>query len=88
MNRLSRDTNPLAEKFLIGLIRRKSVPQKLSQLQAISSLVIQLSKNALQKTNTTMTKHELNLLFVKLNYGETLFAKLSKHSNKIKNETK
>jgi hypothetical protein len=83
-----RDTNPKAEKFLIDLIKQKSIPRKLSQMQALSSLIIRLSKNAIRKTNQTLSEHDLNMLFVKYNYGETIFRKLCKYIDKINNETK
>ncbi len=88
MKQLSRDTNSSAENFLIELVRKKSVPQRLVFMQALSSLAINLSKNALKKANASMTNDERNLLFVKLNYGENLFKKLSEHIRKILDESK
>lgn len=85
---LSPDTNPKTEEVLISLIRKKSIPQRLSQLESLSSLVIQLSKRALARANPKMTERELKMLFVKLNYGENLFKAIDKFYSKIENETK
>ncbi|MCH7770235.1 MAG: hypothetical protein IIA49_04355, partial [Bacteroidetes bacterium] len=72
----SSDTNPEAEKVLINLIRSKSIPERLSRLVSLSSLTIRLSKRGIARANPGKSKHELDLLFVKLHYGETLFKKL------------
>jgi hypothetical protein len=67
------DTNLEVEKVLIDLIRQKSIPQKLSVLGSLSSLVIQLSKRAIARKNPALKKREINLLFVKFHYGESLY---------------
>ena len=72
----SSDTNPEAEKVLISLIRSKSTPERLSQLMSLSSLTIRLSKRGIARANPGSSKQELDLLFVKHHYGETLFNKL------------
>ncbi len=72
----SSDTNPEAEKVLISLIQSKSIPERLSRLESLSSLTIQLSKRGITRANPDKSKQELDLLFVKLHYGETLFNKL------------
>lgn len=72
----SPDTNPEAEKVLISLIRSKSIPERLSRLESLSSLTIRLSKRGIARANPGKSKQELDLLFVKLHYGETLFNKL------------
>ena len=73
---LSSDTNPEAEKVLISLIRSKSIPERLSRLESLSSLTIRLSKRGIARANPDKSKKEIDLLFVRLHYGETLFNKL------------
>ena len=72
----SSDTNPEAEKVLINLIRSKSIPERLSRLGSLSSLTIRLSKRGITRANPDKSKKEIDLLFVKLHYGETLFINL------------
>ena len=72
----SSDTNPEAEKVLISLIRSKSIRERLSRLESLSSLTIRLSKRGITRANPGKSKQELDLLFVKHHYGEILFNKL------------
>ena len=72
----SSDTNPEAEKVLISLIRSISIPERLSRLESLSSLTIRLSKRGIARANPNKSKKELDLLFIKQHYGETLFNKL------------
>jgi len=72
----SSDTNPEAEKVLISLMRSKSIPERLSRLESLSSLTIRLSKRGIARANPGKNKQELDLLFVKQHYGETLFNEL------------
>lgn len=78
----SSDTNPETEKVLIRLIRSKSTPERLFQLMSLSSLTIRLSKRGIARANPGKSKQELDLLFVKQHYGETLFNKLKQFSLK------
>jgi hypothetical protein len=72
----SSDTNPEAEKILISLVQSKSIPERLSQLESLSSLTIRLSKRGIARANPDKNKHELDLLFIKHHYGENLYNKL------------
>jgi len=73
MKTQSADTNPIVEEKLINILRQTSIPKRLSKLYSLSSLAIQLSKRALARKNPQMSKQELDLLFVKLNYGEKFY---------------
>ena len=88
MNPLLSDTNQKAEKVLIDLIRQKSTSERLRQMESISSLVMQLSKRAIARNNKGKIKQELDLLFVKINYGEELYEKVRNYLIKINNEKK
>ncbi len=72
----SSDTNPEAEKVLINLIQSKSIPERLSRLESLSSLTIRLSKRGIARANPGKSKLELDLIFIRLHYGETLYNKL------------
>ncbi len=80
------DTNPEAEKILIKLIRQKSIPERLAQMESLTSLVIQLSKRAIARNNINKGKRELDLLFLELHYGEELSNKVRQYFEKISNE--
>ncbi len=82
------DTNPKVEKYLIDLIRKSSIQQRLSKLESLSSLTLQLSKRALARANPNMSKRELDLLFVKYYYGEDLYNKVNQFFQKMKYEEK
>jgi hypothetical protein len=72
----SRDTNPEAEKFLISLLRKKSISEKLDQVFSFSSSIINLSKRAISRANSNLSEQEKDLLFVKYHYGKELADKL------------
>lgn len=82
------DTNPKIEDIQINLMQQKSVPQKFAVIDSLSSLTIRMSKRAIARKNPNLSKRELNLLFVKFNYGEELYEKVSKHLPKSSHEDK
>lgn len=79
------DTNPKVEDVLINLIRQKSIPERLAQTESLTSLVIRLSKRAIARNNIGKDKRELDLLFIKLHYGEELAGKVRKYLKNISN---
>lgn len=78
----SLDTSKQFEEIYINLLRKKSVVQKLKQMEDISSFVLRLSKKAIREANLTLNEDELRLLFVKLSYGDELYNKLKLFLNK------
>jgi len=60
-------------------LRNKTIAQKIKQIESISSFVIGLSKKAIRDANPTLSKLELNLLFVKLHYGDALYIKIKNY---------
>ena len=82
------DTKPAIEEILISLIRSKSIPERLSKFESLTSLVLNLSKRAISRKNPNLTKQELDLLFVKYHYGEELYEKLKLYLFKTANEQK
>ena len=73
------DTNPSAEEALINLIRKKSINERLSQVESLTSLVLQLSRRAITRANPGKNKRELDLLFIKYHYGEDLSDKVRRY---------
>ena len=76
MKTQSRDTHPKAEAVLIGLIRQASVAKRISRMRSLSRTILRLSKRAIAKANPGLSKQELDILFVKIHYGEDLANRL------------
>ena len=79
------DTSRQFEDIYLNLIRQRTITQKFKQVESISSLVIRLSKKAIRDANPTFSKTDLDLLFIKLNYGDALHDKLKKYFSKLQN---
>lgn len=88
MKALLTNNDQKIEKILIKLIKGKSITERLKNVGALTSLVIRLSKRAIARSNTGKNKCELDLLFVKLHYGEELFEKVKLYLLKYSNEKK
>ena len=73
------DTNPDAEKKQISLIRKMSVREKFSQVCSLSSVIMQLSKRAIARANSNLSKKEIDLLFIEYHYGKDLAARVKKY---------
>jgi len=86
MKPLLSDTDKKVEKILIDIIKQKSIPERLKQMGNLTSLVMQLSKRAIARNNIKKDKLELNMLFVKLHYGEELSNNVRRHLIKISYE--
>ena len=82
MKTQSADTDPIIEEKLISILRECSVPERLSRVFNMMSLTRQLSFRALRRKNPTVTKQQLDLLFVKINYGEELYKRLNNYFSK------
>jgi len=68
----SADTAVRSEQVLLGLLRKKSPAEKIAQGRALSQLIIGLSRRALARANPEKSEAELDLLFIRLHYGEEL----------------
>lgn len=78
MKTQSKDTSVKAEEFLIGLLRSVSVSKKISKVQSLTSAIMKLSKRAIKRVNPELDEKELNILFVRYNYGNKLAEKFQK----------
>jgi len=79
MRTQSADTNPIVEEKLINIIKESSIQKRLSLFFHLSSLTKKLSYRALVRKNPKMNKQEIDLLFIKLNYGEIMHDKVKKY---------
>jgi hypothetical protein len=79
MGKYISDTNPETEEILIDLLRKKTIPERLSHVLSITSLTLDLSKRAIARNNPEKSRRELDILFVKYHYGEELAEKVNKY---------
>jgi hypothetical protein len=70
------DTHPAAEKVQIELFRRATGAQKITQMRSLTSLVIGLSRRGIARANPHLDRHEVDMLWVELNYGKDLAERL------------
>ena len=68
----SPDTSSQAEKVQIELIRESSVSMRISKVRSLSQTAMYLSRRAIQRTNPSLSKREVDLAFVANHYGENL----------------
>lgn len=76
------DTNLAVEIKLIDMIRKLTTSQRMLKSFSLSSTVINLSKRAINRANPNKDKTELDLIFVKLHYGNELADKLKLYLQK------
>lgn len=82
----SPDTNPEIEKVQISLIRKASISKRLSRARSLSQSVIQLSRRAIQRANSSLSQEELNLLFLAVHYGTDLSFSVGEYLRKRDHE--
>jgi transcription initiation factor IIF auxiliary subunit len=73
MRTQSPDTSEEIEKKLIEETRKLTTAQKFAQVSSMSQFVANLSKRAIKRANPNATKRELDLIFVRLHYGEKIY---------------
>ncbi|HUS38376.1 MAG: hypothetical protein WBF93_09690 [Pirellulales bacterium] len=74
------DTHPDADAMQIELLRQASISQRLMMMRSMTSVVVQSSRRACQRANPGLTRQELDLLFVHLNYGRDLADRVRQRS--------
>ena len=82
MTTQSADTHPGAENVLLELQRRKSPAEKLNQVRSLSRVAIALAKRAIARANRELGEREVDLLFIRLHYGEPLARRVSEYLKK------
>jgi hypothetical protein len=78
----SSDTRARSEKVLLGLLRNKSPAEKLDQVRSLSQIVIGLSRRAISRANMDKDAAEVDLLFIRLHYGEPLARRVAEYRRK------
>jgi hypothetical protein len=82
MTTQSADTHPGAEKVLIELQRGMSPAEKLNQVRSQSRVTIALAKRAIARANRELGEQEVDLLFIRLHYGEPLAQRVKEYLKK------
>ena len=72
MRTQSRDTNPAIEKVQIELLRKASVARRLELAFSLSQAALELAREGIRMANPGVSKENLDLIFVELNYGKEL----------------
>ena len=82
MKTQSIDTHPQIEKIQIALLKKQNAAQKFARVCSLSQTTMQLSKRAIARTNQSLDTKQLNLLFIRHQYGEQLAARVKKYMDK------
>ena len=70
------DTDPAVEAIQIKLLQQASFAKRFSIMSSLTQTTRQLSFRAIQRANPTLTKQEIDLLFVAYHYGSELAERL------------
>lgn len=73
------DTSPEAERVQIELLRKATPARRVAMMRSMSAMVIGLSRRALERANPGLSREEIDLLFVKQNYGRELAEELRRY---------
>ncbi len=68
----SKDTDINAEKMLISLMRRATLPQKFAHIRSLSETMLSLSQRAIFRKNSHLEDLDYQWLFIKYHYGKEL----------------
>ena len=63
------DTCSDAGAVQIDLLRQASISQRLKMMRSLTRIAVQASRRACQRAHPELSRPELELLFVELNYG-------------------
>ena len=70
------DTNSKAEGIQISLLRNLKTSGRTMLMRSLSEAVINLSRRAILRTHAQYNERELDLIFVRLHYGDDIADRL------------
>lgn len=73
------DTSPEAEEVQLRLLRQASSARHIELVRSLSKTVMQMSWQGLVRRNPSLLPMDVDILFVKLNYGPDLAERLKKY---------
>lgn len=88
MKTQSADTHSSTESKLIELIKTKSTSQRLLSTLTLTSTALNLSKRAILRVNSGLSKSELDNIFVKNYYGKEIAEKVLEYIKEMKDGKK
>lgn len=78
------DTSPDAEEVQLELIRHMPPSERASKALRMTSRLIRECKAAISRNNPELTKREIGIAFIELNYGKELAAAVHRyHSDRV-----
>ena len=66
------DTSPEAEKVQIELFRKATNAQRLAPAPSMTDVAIRLARRAIARASPGLSRRELDLKFVEIDYGKDL----------------
>lgn len=79
MHQYTTDTNADAESVQLELIRKMPPNERLSKSIRMTNRLVGECKAAIRRNHPQLTSHEVNLLFIELNYGKPLAEEVREH---------
>jgi hypothetical protein len=70
------DTHPSAEQVQVDLLRKATSAERLAKSLSLTATVVDLSRRAIARANPHLDRHEVDMLWVELNYGKDLAKRL------------
>lgn len=79
MRTQSRDTDLKTEEILISLIRKANASVKFAQVRSLSQTTFNLSRRAIRRKNPDLNEQQINILFIRYQYGQDLANRFAKY---------
>lgn len=76
MQSLLDDTHPKIKEIQISLMRKAGISERTMRMRSLSQTVINLSRRAISRTHPEYNKHDVDLFFVRLHYGDDIADRL------------
>lgn len=80
---ISNDTSAKMEAVHIAMLRRAGLARRVELVFSLSESTISLSRRAIGRKNTSLSKNELDILVIRYFYGPLLAEKLQNYLQNI-----
>ena len=70
------DTHPKIREMQISLIRKAGIARRIMDMRSLSKTVVNLSRRAVSRRHPECSQQEIDLIFVRLHYGDDLAGRL------------
>ncbi|MEJ2055209.1 MAG: hypothetical protein P8X42_14935 [Calditrichaceae bacterium] len=82
MKTQSLDTPTSVEKIQLSLLKKQSMAQKFASVCSLSQTTMELSKRAIRRKNRNFDDKQINLSFIRLQYGDDLAIRVREYLNR------